>query len=293
MSLGEIVNLYKENELKINPDFQRLYRWDITRKTRFIESILLGIPVPPIFVFQDEKGVWELIDGLQRLSTVFEFTGILKNEDGSTKPPSQLEGTKFLPSLADKTWENWNDDDQAIDKAMQLQIKRARITVEILLKESDPVAKYELFQRLNTGGARLSEQEVRNCVAVMISPKFHTQLKRISELSDFVETTTQTKAALEKQQGVELALRFLAFRNVPYASGLDVHEYLDSALIDMAESSNFDMNRERNNFERTFKLINGALGSNAFRKWDGKKFKGMFLMSIFEVIAYGTSKGSF
>jgi len=73
MSLGEVMNLYKEDELKINPEFQRLFRWDITRKTRFIESILLSIPIPPIFVFQDEDGNWELIDGLQRLSTVLEF----------------------------------------------------------------------------------------------------------------------------------------------------------------------------------------------------------------------------
>ncbi|EMV0255521.1 DUF262 domain-containing protein [Vibrio cholerae] len=97
MSLGEIVNLYRENELKINPDFQRLFRWDVTRKTRFIESILLGIPIPPIFVFQDKDGNWELIDGLQRLSTILEFTGVLKDSEGKRIEPSTLEGTKFLP----------------------------------------------------------------------------------------------------------------------------------------------------------------------------------------------------
>ena len=57
MSVGEVINLYRDDELKINPEFQRLFRWDITRKTRFIESILLGIPIPPIFVFQDEDGM--------------------------------------------------------------------------------------------------------------------------------------------------------------------------------------------------------------------------------------------
>jgi Protein of unknown function DUF262 len=71
MSIGELMNLYRDNELRIDPELQRLFRWDDTRKTRFIESLLLGIPIPPIFVFQDEKGVWELIDGLQRLSTIF------------------------------------------------------------------------------------------------------------------------------------------------------------------------------------------------------------------------------
>src|SRR5947209_1276102 len=80
MSLGELINLYRDNELKIDPVFQRLFRWDDERKTRFIESILLGIPFPSIFVYQGENGVWELIDGLQRLSTVFQLTGDLKGE---------------------------------------------------------------------------------------------------------------------------------------------------------------------------------------------------------------------
>ena len=83
MSIGELVNLYRDNELQINPAYQRLFRWPATTKTRFIESILLGLPLPPIFVFQQTSGVWELIDGLQRLSTVLEFVGILKNSEGA------------------------------------------------------------------------------------------------------------------------------------------------------------------------------------------------------------------
>ena len=80
MSVGEILNLYRDNEITINPEYQRLFRWDESSKTRFIESLLLGIPIPPIFVFQEENGVWELIDGLQRLSTIFQFAGILRGE---------------------------------------------------------------------------------------------------------------------------------------------------------------------------------------------------------------------
>lgn len=76
MSIGEIMNLYQNKELNINPNFQRMFRWRAEQKTRFIESILLGIPVPSIFVSQREDGVWDVIDGLQRLSTLFEFAGI-------------------------------------------------------------------------------------------------------------------------------------------------------------------------------------------------------------------------
>jgi uncharacterized protein with ParB-like and HNH nuclease domain len=290
MSLGEIINLYKDEELKINPEFQRLFRWDITKKTRFIESIILGIPVPPIFVFQDEKGTWELIDGLQRLSTVLEFCGLLKGKDGKKTKPSCLEGTTFLPSLANKTWQAWKEGDEPIDKTLQLQIKRARIRVEILLKESDEQAKYELFQRLNTGGSQLSEQEVRNCIAVMINPNLHEKFKSLSENKDFTNTIEQTDSAIEKQADIELILRFFSFRNVPYKKGLDVHEYLDSSLIKLAKNQKIDWEEEDKNFQKTFSLINEALGKDAFKRWDGTSFKGKFLMSVFEVISIGISK---
>ena len=288
MSLGEVVNLYRDSELKINPEYQRLFRWDLTRKTRFIESILLGIPVPPIFVFQDADGNWELIDGLQRLSTILEFWGVLIGPEGNKVEPSSLDGTKFLPSLSKATWQKWNSESQPISKAQQLQIKRARLRVEILLNESDDLAKFELFQRLNNGGEPLTQQEVRNCVAVMVNPQVLSILRELSEYDSFVKATCQTEAALEKQMGVELALRFLAFRLVPYDSGLDVHEYLDNALLRLAVDD-IDWENEKEIFRASFNLLNDALGEDSFKRWDGDKFKGKFLMSLFEVIAYGAS----
>lgn len=92
MSVGEIVNMYEASELIIRPPFQRLFRWELNQKSKLVESILLGIPVPPIFVFETSDGTWELIDGLQRLSTILEFMGLLRQESGSKlKAPSCLE----------------------------------------------------------------------------------------------------------------------------------------------------------------------------------------------------------
>ena len=79
MSIGELANLYRDGDLNINPIYQRLFRWDIAQQSALIESILLGIPVPPIYVYQDGEGRWNLIDGLQRLSTIFKFMGVLHN----------------------------------------------------------------------------------------------------------------------------------------------------------------------------------------------------------------------
>lgn len=288
MSIGEVMNLYRDGELFITPEFQRLFRWGPSRKTKFIESLLLGIPIPPIFVFQRDDGVWELVDGLQRLSTIFEFAGILKNQDGDYRPPSILEGTRFLPSLAGIMWES-EDDKAALPGPLQIEIKRARLRVEILKKESDPSAKFELFQRLNTGGAELSEQEVRNCVALMLNSDVFQWLKNKSANPDFRTTIDQTDNAREKQADVELVLRFLAFRNVPYRPGLDVHEYLDEALMSIATDTKLDLAQEEDKFNRTFALLNRALGNSAFKRWNGNEFSGKFLMSVFEVVATGVS----
>ncbi|HTF70449.1 MAG TPA: DUF262 domain-containing protein [Edaphobacter sp.] len=291
MSIGELLNLYRDDELIIHPEFQRLFRWKELQKTRFIESLLLGIPVPPIFVFQDRNGAWELIDGLQRLSTIFEFVGVLKGRAGELGPagPTMLLGTNFLPDLAGRAWDP-SDSYQGIGKTAQISIKRARIRVEILKKESDPIAKYELFQRLNTGGTSLTEQEVRNCTALMINPAFSRWLTSRSENPDFKATTAQTEEALRKQAGVELVLRFLSFRSVPYKQGLDVHEYLDKSLITLASDQSFPFESEEVVFERTFAVLNSALGEDAFKRWDGQRFTGKFLMSLFEVVALGASR---
>ncbi len=93
MSIGELINLYRDDELDIHPEFQRFFRWSDEQKSRLIESLLLGIPIPSIFIQQRQDGVWDVIDGLQRLSTIFQLVGILKNEEGGIVDPLILRGT--------------------------------------------------------------------------------------------------------------------------------------------------------------------------------------------------------
>lgn len=202
MSIGEIASLYKNHELVIDPNYQRLFRWEETQKTRFIESLLLGIPIPPIFVFQRDTGVWELVDGLQRISTILQLTGDLCTADGALYEPLVLGGTFLLPSLAGMRWSNDNNDDdeaEVLSTALQLEIKRSRIRVEILRKESDEDAKFELFQRLNTGGTKLSEQEVRNSVLVMLNQDFFRWINELTDFHPFKETIQLTSNQLSQQ----------------------------------------------------------------------------------------------
>jgi len=169
MSIGEWISLYERSEIDIHPEFQRFFRWSPKQKSRLIESILLGIPIPQIFVAQREDGVWDVVDGLQRLSTIYQFAGILQDKDKKVVPPLELERTKYLPSLEGKKWDDPDDPDNSLTSSQRLIIKRSKIDVSIILRESDEASKYELFQRLNTGGSPLSEQEVRNSIQTDLS----------------------------------------------------------------------------------------------------------------------------
>lgn len=290
MSVGEVMSLYRQNELVINPSYQRLFRWNDSQKTRFIESLLLGIPIPPIFVFQKADGVWELIDGLQRVSTILEFAGLLKNEDGTARTPSVLSGTNLLPALEGVYWEpKFELDPEALTIAQQLTLKRARLRVEILKQETDEDAKFELFQRLNTGGSTLSPQEVRNCVLVMVRPEYYEWLKIRAESPAFTATLPLTESAKSEQRYMELALRFIAYRRVPYGSGLDVNEYLDKAAQLLAKSFGDSQVDEEATFETTFLILSTTLGADAFRRWDGTRHSGPFLISGFDAIAHGVA----
>jgi hypothetical protein len=171
MSIGEIVTMYDDNEIIVDPEFQRLFRWDVSQKSKLIESLLLGIPIPSIFVFEKEDGTWELIDGLQRISTILEFMGRLRNPDGGMQKASVLVATKYLPSLHNAVWETTKNigiaiaDQRPIDKSLQLAIRRSRLAVEILKRPSEDQTKFDLFQRLNAGGTQANAKnfEIASC----------------------------------------------------------------------------------------------------------------------------------
>lgn len=290
MSVGEVASLYKSGELVIDPNYQRLFRWEESQKTRFIESLLLGIPVPPIFVFQRDSGVWELIDGLQRISTILQLMGELRSPDGGLYDPLELGGTNLLPGLDGMKWSKTTPDDpNAFDIAQQLEIKRSRLRVEILRKESDEDAKFELFQRLNTGGTKLSEQEVRNSVLVMLNSDFYYWLRSLTEVPSFQQSVSLTPDQRNEQQHVEIALRFIAYRRCPYIRGRDVNEYLDFAARQLAGMPQADRDAERELLEWTFSLLVAEVDPGVFKRWNGAQFAGKFLISGFDAIAYGVA----
>ena len=160
MSIGELVNLYRDGELNIHPEFQRFFRWTATQKARLIESLLLGIPLPSIFVSQRDDGVWDVVDGLQRLSTIFEFMGILKNEGDECVEPLVLVKTKYLPSLEKRTWRD-DGTHQGIGSENQLIIKRSKIDVKMAdALGDDSFRRYDHHRRRHLGRFLISAFEV-------------------------------------------------------------------------------------------------------------------------------------
>jgi Protein of unknown function DUF262 len=293
MSIGEWISLYEQNELDIHPEFQRFFRWSEEQKTSLIESILLGIPIPPVFVSQRGDGIWDVVDGLQRLSTIFQLLGILKDEKDRGVPPLILGATKYLPSLKDVKWDNHKDKSHELPSEAKLIIKRSKISVSIVLKESDKNAKFDLFQRLNTGGSELSPQEVRNCVLVMLNPDMYTWLKKLTRFDAFQECISLSDRPLEEAYDVELALRFIVFSrisNLDLAKGVgDVGDFLTERMKIIAADDKFPRNQYESDFERTFQILYDLVGANAFKRYSTKKSRheGGFLLSQYEVVALG------
>jgi hypothetical protein len=294
MSIGEIASLYKDGELDIHPEFQRIFRWTIVQKSKLIESIFLGIPIPSVFVSQRDDGVWDVVDGLQRLSTIFEFMGLLKDEKGDLLPKSQLVATEYLPSLAGKLWEDENQDND-IGNALRMEFKRVKLDIKIVKKQSDKNVKYELFQRINTLGTSLSDQEVRNCLLIMVNKDFYIWIKDLANYEPFISTTSLADRLIDEQYHIELALRFFIYKNINLdeIKGVnDLADFVTKKMLFYADEKNFDKATEAEIFKQTFNFISEIMEDQAFKRYNPtkKRFEGQFLLSAFECIGIGIGK---
>ena len=258
------------------------------QKTRLIESIMLNIPIPSIFVSQNSEGVWDVIDGVQRLSTIFEFVGLFKDEEGKLAPPLVLQKTDYLPSFAGVMWDN-DDKRLSFSKEQQLFFKRARMDVIIMKKESDLNTKYELFQRLNTGGSKLSDQEVRNCLMIMTNKSLYDFVDKLDKVDSFVNCLPITERRTDEQYRMELVVRLLVALHMNWDDiklYQDFSELLDKETLKICQLDlDFKVLQER--FESTFNLLYGVLGEDVFKRYNGNKHIGPVMVASFQVIAYG------
>lgn len=293
MSIGELTNLYRDKELHIRPEFQRLFRWTETQKSRLIESLLLGIPLPSIFVAQTEKGKWELVDGLQRVSTILELQGELLDTSGNKLPQLVLKRTKYLPALEDQVWQH-PDPLRSLSEAQRLDIKRSKIDIKIIKRESSPETKFDLFQRLNSYGSSLTSQEMRSALLVAVSSDFFSWLESLAKHPGFVQSVSLNERLAEERFDLELVVRFLVLHARPkeklkLSALRDFSQVLDDESVALASAYPDGMEKLQQVFAKTFDFIAENGGEKVFQKWDDSRgeFKGSFLGTAFEVFALG------
>jgi hypothetical protein len=238
ITIGEVQNMYNSNELNISPDFQRLFRWEDKRKSNFIESILVGIPIPSVFVFENDNGTWDLIDGLQRISTILEFMGVLRDPESDELRRSKLVSTRYLPSLEGVTWKASLNGETSLDTALQLLFRRCRIDFQILKHPSDPKTKFDLFQRLNRGGAYASEQEVRTCSMVLADPHMTRKMRDFCATEEFKAVFRIGQDLIDVQTDLDYATRIMVHTAVDFPKRIDVQAFLDKEIIDLFDSEN-------------------------------------------------------
>lgn len=286
-SIWEIVWLYEKKELIINPNFQRLFRWDKQQKTDFIESLLLWIPTPSIFVSERLDWKWELIDWLQRISTILEFMWLLLE---NSLPLQQVNYIKtwllnahYLTSLDWVTWAK-------LDESLKIKIKRTRININVITKDSDESTKYEVFNRLNTWWSILTNQEVRNTLLLQFWRNFYDFLMELKDDDNFQNVITLSDKDIEREFDTELILRFFSVKNYDYNIDWkikNVSTFLSSKMNKFI--NNFEYDLEKEIFKKTFLILNEILASQSFKRYydDTKKFYWRIIMPWFDAIASG------
>jgi hypothetical protein len=274
----------KERRYKLDPEYQRRHRWSVERKSRLIESFLMNVPVPPVFLYERDLARFEVMDGRQRLTALSDFYA---DEFALTGLQywSDLDGRKYsqLPSK------------------VRDGIDRRYISSIILLKETAAneeqaaMLKKMVFERLNSGGVKLANQEARNavyngplnklCLELSANDKFRRmwgipldprpEEKDADEEVDemFDESTKAGIQMFEKMEDVELVLRFFAYRKIDeFKAGLNkISEFLDRFIVVGNKFPPEGLVEYRSMFEATVSFLWDVLESEAFTMLDPSK----------------------
>jgi hypothetical protein len=280
----------KELRYKLDPEYQRRHRWSVERKSRLIESFLINVPVPPVFLYERDFSRFEVMDGRQRLTALSEFYDDKFALCGLQHWP-ELDGRKYsqLPSK------------------IRDGIDRRYISSIILLKETAAneeqatALKKMVFERLNSGGVKLASQETRNavyngplndlCLELSANEKFRRmwgipldpkpEVKNVDEENDEEDEEDEprddsTKAGIqmfEKMEDVELVLRFFAYRKIDdFKAGLNkISEFLDYFIADGNKFPSEGLTQYRSMFESTVDFVWEVLGNEAFTTLEPSK----------------------
>ncbi len=263
-----ITSLYEDGSI-FAPSYQRQeLQWDIYFKSRFVESLILDYPIPLIFLAENEDGRMEIVDGLQRISTISSYLSENNNFDLSklSKVPL-LNGKSFLE----------------IPDAEQRRLKTKSLRIIVLKKTTPEEARRELFDRLNTSSLKAKPSEVR--YGREENNELMKLISKLVENSDFKETTNLSSQLLNKKEDFELVARFFAYsHNLENFQG-KVANFIDDFISDSKKTwSEMIENSYKEEFERTMKFVNQNF-DRGFQKEDRNQTPHV----RFEAIAVGSN----
>lgn len=285
-TLREVVDQINDRDIDLSPDFQREYVWKERQRTRLIESILLGIPLPAFYFNQSESGAYQVVDGVQRLNTIALFM------KGNHKLSAQ--DLEYLKDLSGLTY-------RELDSAALRRFRSTQIVVHVIEPQTPDEVKYDIFNRVNTLGSPLSAQEIRHAMSGYRSRQFLGDLAESAEFDDATEFQYWKRLPngdlmrdSSRMANRELVLRFCAFRVC------SLEEYrqfgsLDAFLMNFTKRldgaldtpiPNFQLHQLESDFRRAMFAAKKVLGSAAFRRWPlGAERRGPINRAVFEAQA--------
>lgn len=284
LSFRELITMYDESEL-LKPELQRHYVWDKVEASRFIESLLLGLPVPSIFLANTNQNTKLIIDGYQRIMTVYDYVKGIWSKDNMV----------FKLSNSEKINSRWRGM-AFIELSTEEQRKIRSTTIHSIIFEqinpqNNDTSLYQIFERINTGGRALLAQEIRNCVYQGPLNKLLFKLNRVNNWRSLFGSEED-----DRMRDMEYILRFFALND----ENILKHK---KGNISLKKSLNMFMgNRNNNNEERinnleilftsTIDFIYQNIGDNAFFNIvsnDPSKIRKRFYPTIFDSICIGTA----
>ncbi|WP_341908511.1 DUF262 domain-containing protein [Polaromonas sp. YR568] len=263
MTIGSLETRLENMELDLTPDFQRQANvWNAKRKARLIESIFLRIPLPSFYFSEDGEGTYAVVDGLQRLCAIFHFMKpkALAAATGVKLPALELRDLQYLKELNGKTFEE-------LDRKFQRRISELEITANIIRANTPPAVKFNVFARLNQGGMPLNAQEIRNAI---FPGQWRKRIKTFAE-SDAFTKATDGKVRTERQQDVELVLRFIALWQLgrPYErpANQTLDEFLNAVVEEqLCQWTETKWQEAERAFIHAIDAARSVFGKHAFRK---------------------------
>lgn len=297
-TISDLLGAYKRGDLRIDPEYQRLFRWDLERQSEYIESLLLNIPTPPLFFATNPDGKSEVIDGLQRLSTLIKFFApeVFDGEievataENNEQEQNNLEvATLLLSAPLVASIEGYSV--KTLPEALVRTLRYTRVPVILLEKESSTRARYHVFKRLNRSGSVLSDQEIRNCSARLFGNAFPQMLRELASKDEVRAAIGLPDEHVRKMAIEEYMLKLLANLYSPDPLKHSVVEFLDD-FMQYGSEGKFSFGEDKKQVVlRTFELLAKTLpGGQAFRYHRGGEPRGAVSPNLFDIVAYGVAK---